>query len=107
MPVTVLVLNGIKLFLIIPFVNCRFIVCLEVALLVMVAIAAASGFFQRSRASWVGLFSIATLLYIQMSNTYLAAEDTFKLGKVQDRSRTMTVSSKSMTRAHAYTRSLL
>lgn len=58
----------------------------------MVAIAAASGLFEKTRTAWVGLFSVATLLYISMTNTYLAAESLFDAANVKDRSRTMTVS---------------
>lgn len=72
-----------------------FIVCTEIFLILALAGAVVTGFFERSRMAWVGLFAVVTLLYIEMANTYLTAEDVFKTSAFDAtaRSRTMTAGS--------------
>jgi hypothetical protein len=73
-----------------PPVVRRFVIILEACLIVAVGIAVAGGFFAKTRQAWIGLFAVATLLYIQLSDTYLSAEDALEHYGARDRSRTMT-----------------
>ncbi|GFR47413.1 hypothetical protein Agub_g9130, partial [Astrephomene gubernaculifera] len=48
-----------------------FIVCLEFVLIAGLGAALFTGSFTKTRFSWMGLFCVATLLYIQMTDTFL------------------------------------
>lgn len=68
-----------------------FIVSLEFVLIAILGAFLASGNFGKARVGLVGLISVATLLYIQMTDAFLSAEDfeAFKSGSARDRLRTM------------------
>ncbi|GFR47410.1 hypothetical protein Agub_g9127, partial [Astrephomene gubernaculifera] len=68
-----------------------FIVCLECALIFGLAGALATGVFAKTRLSWMGLFCVATLLYIQMTDTFLTMHGVSEdlSGQIKHRVRTM------------------
>ncbi|KXZ47289.1 hypothetical protein GPECTOR_36g16 [Gonium pectorale] len=51
-----------------------FIVSLEAVLIFGLAGALAAGAFAKTRSAWLGLFCVGTLLYIQMTNTFLTMQ---------------------------------
>lgn len=66
-----------------------FIVILEFVLLVALIIAAASRTYNRSRLAWVGLFAVATLLYIQLTDEFMSVRDYGYPFGARNRVRTM------------------
>lgn len=68
-----------------------FIVCLEAALIFGLAGALAAGAFAKTRLSFLGLFAVATLLYIQMTDTFLSMQSITddSTGSLKHRVRTM------------------
>lgn len=71
-----------------------FIMSWEVVMVALLAVAAVTGKLNSMRTSFVGLFSIGTLLYIEASNTFLTAQsrgvtgDFFQSGQSEHRLRT-------------------
>ncbi|GIL64535.1 hypothetical protein Vafri_18428 [Volvox africanus] len=51
-----------------------FIICLEAVLIFGLGIALAAGAYAKTRLSWLGLFAVATLLYIQTSDAFLSVD---------------------------------
>lgn len=72
-----------------------FIVAFEGALILGLAIALATGLIARTRSGWVGLFAVATLLYILMSDTFLTslALPVFANGQLMHRAKVMAAGS--------------
>lgn len=68
-----------------------FIVCLEAALIFGLAGCLAAGAFTKTRLSFLGLFAVATLLYIQMTDTFLTMQSVTDNagGQLLHRGRTM------------------
>ncbi|KAG2483059.1 hypothetical protein HYH03_018042 [Edaphochlamys debaryana] len=67
-----------------------FIVSLQFALIVGLGVAAAGGMYSKTRLSWLGLFSVVTLLYISMSDTFLSVQYVSDdQGSIKNRVRTM------------------
>uniref|UniRef100_A0A7S0RD99 Uncharacterized protein n=1 Tax=Chlamydomonas leiostraca TaxID=1034604 RepID=A0A7S0RD99_9CHLO len=73
-----------------------FIMSWEVVVVAMLAVAAVTGKLASMRTSFVGLFAISTLLYIEASNTFLTAQSAtvtgqyFQEGQPEHRLRTIT-----------------
>ncbi|KXZ42119.1 hypothetical protein GPECTOR_201g369 [Gonium pectorale] len=72
-----------------------FVVCIEAALIFGLAGALAAGAFAKTRLSWLGLFSVATLLYIQMTDAFLGVHSMSEdwEGQAKHRVRTMVAGS--------------
>ncbi|PNH06364.1 hypothetical protein TSOC_007284, partial [Tetrabaena socialis] len=68
-----------------------FIVSLEAALIFGLAIAMAAGALTKTRLGWMALFGVATLLYIQMTDTFLTMWSLTESaeGALKHRTRTM------------------
>lgn len=68
-----------------------FIVALQGFLVFALAIALATGLIARTRMGWIAWFTVATLLYILMADTFLTARSlaAFSGGQLKNRMRTM------------------
>ncbi|GLC35437.1 hypothetical protein PLESTB_000207200 [Pleodorina starrii] len=68
-----------------------FIIVIEFCLIVGLGVALASGAYAKTRLSWLGLFSVATLLYIQTADTFLSMDSLAAdwEGSIKHRVRTM------------------
>jgi chloride channel 7 len=69
-----------------------FIVAFEFLLICGLALSTITGMLRKSRLSWLGLFAVATLLYIQATDSFLTAESIgrYKHGQLKHRARTAT-----------------
>ncbi|EFJ50260.1 hypothetical protein VOLCADRAFT_104076 [Volvox carteri f. nagariensis] len=72
-----------------------FIICLEFVLIVGLGASLASNALAKTRLSWLGLFAVATLLYIQTTDTFLTLESITDdaSGSIKHRVRTMVAGS--------------
>ncbi|GLI61845.1 hypothetical protein VaNZ11_004353 [Volvox africanus] len=72
-----------------------FIICLEFVLIAGLGASLATNALAKTRLSWLGLFAVATLLYIQTTDTFLTLESITdnENGSIKHRVRTMVAGS--------------
>ncbi|GIL75568.1 hypothetical protein Vretimale_15174 [Volvox reticuliferus] len=72
-----------------------FIICLEFVLIAGLGASLATNALAKTRLSWLGLFAVATLLYIQTTDTFLTLESITdnNAGSIKHRVRTMVAGS--------------